>query len=87
MTLKNKLSDYSEQEFLELIQEIIRANEDEPDDVLGRLLDHFSKITEHPSGYDLIYRPSSKKNGEPEQILKIIKEWRLANEKDSFKSN
>lgn len=84
MNKKTKLNDYSEKEFLDLIHEIIRANEEEPDDVLGKLLDHFSTITEHPSGYDLIYRPSSQKDGEPEQILQIIKEWRLANGKDGF---
>ena len=85
MIKKNKLSDYTEKEFLDLIQEIDRANKDEPDHVLGSLLYHFSKITEHPSGYDLLYRPRTKKDGEPEQVLKIVKAWRAANGKEDFK--
>jgi len=85
MIKKSKLSDYTEKEFLALIQEIDRANEDEPDHVLGSLLDHFSKITEHPSGYDLLYRPTTKEDGKPEQVLKIVKAWRLANGKEGFK--
>lgn len=85
MILKEHLSDYTEQEFLDFINEIDRANEDEPDEVLGLLLQHFRKITEHPSGINLLYRPASKKDGEPEQILRIIKEWRAANGKDGFK--
>ncbi|PYB81917.1 colicin immunity protein [Pseudomonas sp. LB-090624] len=85
MSEKTKLSDYTENEFLALIIEIHRANLEEPDHVLGGLLDHFSKITEHPSGYDLLYRPNPKENGRPEKVLEIVKQWRLANGKDGFK--
>ncbi|MFJ3075788.1 bacteriocin immunity protein [Pseudomonas sp. NPDC087029] len=85
MILKENLSDYTEQEFLEFLAEIDRANEDEPDAVLAPLLLHFRKITEHPSGINLLYKPASSKEGEPEEILRIVKEWRLANGKDGFK--
>ncbi|WP_445009190.1 bacteriocin immunity protein [Pseudomonas faucium] len=56
MILKENLSDYTEQEFLEFLAEIDRANEDEPDEVLTPLLQHFRKVTEHPSGINLLYK-------------------------------
>ncbi|MCO7595088.1 MULTISPECIES: bacteriocin immunity protein [Pseudomonas] len=65
MTHKEKLSDYTEKEFLNLVHEIYKANENEPDHILSPLLIHFAKITEHPSGYDLLYRVDSKKNEPP----------------------
>ncbi|HFM3805669.1 TPA: bacteriocin immunity protein, partial [Escherichia coli] len=40
------------------------------------LVDHFIKITEHPKKGDLIFYPNSQEDGEPENILKIVKEWR-----------
>ncbi|MBV4537820.1 MULTISPECIES: bacteriocin immunity protein [Pseudomonas] len=85
MILKPKLSDYTEKDFLDFIAEIDKANENEPDNVLTPLLMHFRKITEHPSGIDLLYRPTTKKAGEPAEVLRIVKEWRLANGKDGFK--
>ncbi|MFJ4155798.1 bacteriocin immunity protein [Pseudomonas sp. NPDC089752] len=86
MTLKENLSDYTEQEFLEFLSEIDRANEDEPDEVLTPLLQHFRKVTEHPSGINLLYRPATPEDGKPEKIIEIIKSWRLANGKIGFKS-
>ncbi|MFK0313573.1 bacteriocin immunity protein [Pseudomonas sp. NPDC090233] len=83
---KLKLSDYSEQEFLEFLYEIDRANDDEPDEVLFPLLTHFISITEHPSGTNLLYRPTSPEDGKPEKILEIVKTWRSANGKDGFRS-
>lgn len=85
MILKNNLNDYTEQEFLDFIAEIDRANEDEPEQVLSPLLMHFSKVTEHPAGYDLLYKPATKQDGEPKEVLRIVREWRLANGKSGFK--
>lgn len=87
MQLKYKLSDYTEQEFLAFLHEIERANEDEPEEVLSPLLMHFRNVTEHPSGINLIYRAATEEDGELEQIIRIVKEWRLANGKDSFKNS
>ncbi|MBA1200147.1 bacteriocin immunity protein [Pseudomonas plecoglossicida] len=85
MILKPRLSDYTEADFLEFIHEIDRANEDEPDHILSALVIHFSEITEHPSGYDLLYKPATPELGEPAQVLRLVKEWRSANGKDGFK--
>jgi len=87
MIFKEKLSDYTEAEFLDFLNEIDRANDDEPDAVLAPLLLHFRKITEHPSGINLLYKPASSKDGEPQEILRIVREWRLANGRDSFKTS
>ena len=86
MTLKPLLSDYTEQEFISLINEINRANIDEPDHIYSSLLLHFAKITEHPSGYDLLFRPTADTENEANEILSLVKEWRAANGKPGFKS-
>lgn len=41
MILKNHLCEYTEQNFLDLLHEINRANEDEEDEILVPLLEHF----------------------------------------------
>jgi hypothetical protein len=87
MILRDKISDYTEQDFLDFLHEIDRANDNEPDEVLARLLLHFRKVTEHPSGINLLYRPPTEHDGEPKQVLKIVKKWRLDNGKEVFKSS
>lgn len=49
------------------------------------LLENFIKITEHPSGVDLIYYPENGEDDSPEGILRIVKEWRAKNGKPGFK--
>lgn len=85
--LKNKFEDYTKQEFLAFLQVIDTAIEDEPDNVLVPLIEHFEKITEHPSGSDLFFRPQGSDRGEPEQVLEIVETWRLANGKEGFKAS
>lgn len=85
MIEKSKISDYSESEFLELLELIFETNGAQPDEILDPLLEHFEAITEHPAGTDLIYWPETKEQGTPGQILQIVKAWRQANGKDGFK--
>ncbi|BBH47957.1 bacteriocin immunity protein [Pseudomonas sp. KU43P] len=85
MIMKNNYSDYTESEFIEFLQEIYRANAEEPDEILAPLLSHFSTVTEHPSGTDLIYWPESDDQGELEAVLSIVKKWRAANGRPGFK--
>jgi len=87
MSIKPNYSDYTELEFIEFLKEIYRANAEEPDEILDPLLEHFSAVTEHPSGTDLIYWPENDEQGELEAILSIIKAWRAANGKPGFKEN
>ncbi|EJK7443039.1 bacteriocin immunity protein, partial [Escherichia coli] len=51
------------------------------------LVDHFIKITEHPKKGDLIFYPNSQEDGEPENILKIVKEWRRSQGLPLFKDS
>ncbi len=83
MDLKSKLEEYTENEFIELISRIIsdEGTEEEQD----ALLEEFIKITEHPSGSDLIYYPKNGADDSSEGILKTIKEWRAKNGKPGFK--
>ena len=48
MILKNSVSDYTEQEFIELLQRIIGNDASEEEE--NRLVHHFNTICEHPAG-------------------------------------
>lgn len=82
---KNSISEYTETEFLLLMQEIRTANRQTSDDVLDPLLDHFCNITEHPDGTDLIYYPEEGADNSNEGIIEIVKRWRAANGLSGFK--
>lgn len=78
------ITDYTELEFLELLNRIVRA--DAPSEKeLDELVDHFEEVAEHPDGSDLIYYPDKPENGEPEKIIDIVKKWRLENGLPCFK--
>lgn len=80
-----KLSDYTEQEFLDFINKIKTADfptEDEHDEAIYL----FSQLTEHPDGHDLIYYPEPGADNSAQGIINTVKAWRAANGKPSFKS-
>ncbi|MCT8345082.1 MULTISPECIES: bacteriocin immunity protein [Photorhabdus] len=83
MELKNKLEDYTEAEFLSLLNKIwaVDVSEEEHDN----LIDHFEKLVEHPNGNGLIFYPENGVEDSPEGVLKVIKEWRAENGKPGFK--
>ncbi|MGJ0628263.1 bacteriocin immunity protein [Xenorhabdus bovienii] len=85
MNLKNNISDYTESEFLNLLK-IIFESDTETEEEHHLLVNHFEKITEHPSGSDLIYYPEEGKDDSPEGVLKVVKEWRATNGKPLFKN-
>lgn len=86
MTFKEKLADYTESEFLELVTKICTADtaSEEEDD---ELVEHFSTITEHPQGYGVIFYPEAGADDSPQGIVALIKEWRAANGKPGFKQD
>ena len=86
MEQKNDISDYTEAEFLKLLQVICNA-ETSSEEELIKLVTHFEKITEHPSGSDLIYYPKKGEDDSPAGILKTVKEWRVKNGKPGFKQS
>ncbi len=83
--MKNSITDFSEVEFLQLVEEIFKENVSDTDDVLDELLEQFEDITQHPDGTDLIYYPETPEDGTPENIVRIVKEWRLAQGLACFK--
>lgn len=101
MTVKMKLEDYTETEFLQFVRQFFKtedteqSDEDDDNDLdaleasekhFDGLVDHFEMITEHPSGSDLIYYPEDDMEDSPEGILEEVKKWRTANGKTGFKS-
>ncbi|CDG19628.1 bacteriocin immunity protein [Xenorhabdus doucetiae] len=84
MKLKNSINDYTEEEFLKLLQ-IICDSDTETEEEHNSLIDHFEEVTEHPSGSDLIYFPKEGEDDSPEGILKTVKEWQRKNGKPGFK--
>ena len=72
--MKKKLQDFTEEEYLKLINSIVEdeGSESEQD----RLLEVFISTCGHPSGSDLIYYPEAEGDDEPIKILEMIKKWR-----------
>lgn len=84
MELKNNITDYTESEFLKLLTIICNADTASEEEQI-KFVTHFEKVTEHPSGSDLIYYPEDGADDSPVGILKTVKEWRAKNGKLSFK--
>ncbi|EMG9277061.1 TPA: bacteriocin immunity protein [Enterobacter cloacae] len=51
------------------------------------LLEHFEKITNHPDGADLIYHIIDDKDGNSEEITKVVKAWRKSQGLPLFKDS
>ncbi|MEP8646570.1 bacteriocin immunity protein [Enterobacter cloacae complex sp. SHL012] len=78
------LSDYTEEEFLELVRKICNADAPTEEDE-NRLVREFKRLIEHPAGSDLIFYPEEGKDYSPEGIVREVKEWRKENGKSGFK--
>lgn len=83
--MKNDITDFTEDEFISFMQELLVANKAETDDVLDVLLEQFCEITGHPDGTDLIYYPEDGSNGSAEDVTRVVKEWRAAQGLPGFK--
>lgn len=82
--VSRKFEDYTESEFLTLLNDICFVNS--PDEQSHNvLIDQFVAASEHPRSYDVIYYPLPDEDDSPEGILKTVKEWRAANGKPGFK--
>lgn len=84
MVLKGKLSDYTEAEFIEFINEIKFGANDEAEE--DKLIFHFKKVVGHPAGSDLIFYPENKVENTAEEIIQILKKWRAAQGLPGFKN-
>ncbi|MEY0231098.1 bacteriocin immunity protein [Providencia manganoxydans] len=81
---KNSISDYTEKEFLRLIENIYFVNT-ESEEEHRKWVNHFSKIIEHPRGNGLIYYPNKNRPDTPEGGVQEVKEWRAQQGKPGFK--
>lgn len=83
--LKEKFSDYTEAEFVQLLKDLFKEDAAPTDELADALLLHFRKVSEHPAGSDLIYYPEEGADHSPEGITRTVKEWRAANGLPGFK--
>nr|HEK7624155.1 bacteriocin immunity protein [Escherichia coli] len=84
---KDKIEDYTEREFIELLGEFTNPTGDNAQLKGDDLEEHLTRITQHPLMSDLIYYPAKKGDDEPENILKIVKEWRRSQGLPLFKDS
>lgn len=91
---KEKIENYTEMEFLELLGEIRNDTRtekslkgDELENYIVFIVNHFIHITEHPAKGDLIFYPENPGDEEPEKILQIVKEWRRSQGLPLFKDS
>ncbi len=91
---KDKIEDYTEQEFIDFLGEFTNPTGDgaqlkgeDLEKYWDDLEEHLAKITQHPSMSDLIYYPENDGDDEPENILKIVKEWRSSQGLPLFKDS
>ncbi|AYA08441.1 bacteriocin immunity protein [Rahnella aceris] len=82
---KKTISDYTESEFLEFVKQFFNVQSTTEQEDTKKILE-FKRLTEHPSGSDLIYYPNDDREDSPEGVVKEVKEWRAANGKPGFKS-
>ncbi len=80
------LSDYTEREFIQLLEKLIADCGTASDDSLADLLEQFEHLTGHPAGSDLIYYPEPGEDTSAEGITKTVKKWREANGLPGFKA-
>ncbi|RZM89492.1 MULTISPECIES: bacteriocin immunity protein [unclassified Escherichia] len=87
-------NDYTENEFLEFLHEFRKATRKdkflkgkELDTYLDKLMYHFIVITEHPKQGDLIAYPESPEDGNPNNIIKIVRVWRKSQGLPLFKDS
>lgn len=89
MILKSRYEDYTESEFLALLEDLFdekpELDAEAHDKETRRIVRHFEAITEHPDGSDLIFYPRDSREDSPAGILEEVKAWRAANGKPGFK--
>ena len=80
MVTHKDITDFTEAEFLSFVEDI--CNDTYPSEKAHMAaVAEFERLSEHPSGSDLIYYPE----GGPVAVVQEIKEWRKANGKPGFR--
>ncbi|MBC2692657.1 MULTISPECIES: bacteriocin immunity protein [Pseudomonas] len=81
--MNNTFSEYTESEFVALLQRIKSHDGTEPE--VDKLVFHFEEVSEHPDGSDLIFYPEDEADDSAEGITQTVKEWRAAQGLPGFK--
>lgn len=84
MNLRNTLEEYTENEYLDLIECLFEgtySSEAEHDAIVENIV----LTSEHPDGTGILYDPREGVEDSPEEVLNAIKTWRAANGKPGFK--
>jgi hypothetical protein len=84
MDFKSVLSDYTENEFLEIIKTLFDASYSSEEE-LDSIVHHVVAVSEHPMGTDVLFYPDEKYEDSPQGVLNAIKEWRIQNGRPGFK--
>lgn len=93
---KQRIEDYTEDEFINFLREFINPTAmkngkplkvKELEKYWDIVMDHFIKMTEHPAKGDLIAYPEHPGDDEPENIVKIVREWRRSQGLPLFKDS
>ncbi|MGF6398410.1 hypothetical protein ABH905_002076 [Pseudomonas frederiksbergensis] len=69
---EDSIIDFTKDEFIGFMNEILVANKASTGDVLVVLFDRFCEITGHPDGTDLIYYPDDGSNGSPGEVARGV---------------
>lgn len=78
-----EISDYTENEFIEFVKGIYNDTYPTEEAHINAVME-FERLSEHPSGSDLLYYPEKGYEG-PEAAVNVIKAWRAKNGKPGFK--
>jgi len=85
MNFKNKFEEYTESEYISLINRLVvgdYSSEKEHD----AIVDNIVSTSEHPNGTGILYYPEPGVEDSPAGALEAIKQWRAANGKPGFKA-
>ncbi|WP_053268957.1 bacteriocin immunity protein [Pseudomonas chlororaphis] len=82
--MKNTFSEYTESEFVALLQRIIDHDGTEPE--VDELVYLFEDVSEHPAGSDLIFYPEDGADDSAVGITQTVKKWRADNGMPGFKA-
>jgi hypothetical protein len=83
--MKNTFNEYTESEFVALLQRIINHDGTEPE--VDKLVLLFEEVSEHPDGSDLIFYPEDGADDSASGITQTVKEWRATQGMFGFKED
>lgn len=91
MKFKSTLSEYTEVEFFEILNELfdgpIGVPEDQEEQYITDLIDHIASVTEHPEESGLLCYPPADREDSANGVMQEIKAWIARSGKPGFKES